>query len=207
MGKKDKTPYVVELAASASRLNDVFKSLGDYVQAPDIAGLHDVMSGGSEFKKTFEAVAEKEMAGVFFPVLKQKKEQELNLLRDSLHVLIGRARNWKGSLIDFVPDDLIELHDGRVRFSAKANDLIDKHCEVYIETEDQAEVYRISCAFADLLNGFNPYIEKYCYDHPLEIVSKSTTGKWAVNNDCLIDMPDRLERIAERDRTYSRRQT
>jgi len=198
LGQRDTTPYMNELAASASRLNDVFVAMGDFIPEPCMNDLYDVMIGGKAIKKQFAESVDEVLAGIKIPALKDEQEKKLKQLSNGLDDLVERAKRYKGNLINFIPDTMIELCDGRVRFSSDAKVLINKHCEIYIETDDQMQVYELSRILADTLNRLMPYVVLYRYDNPLRVVSESD-NRWLPDDRIVIDMPARLASIKARE--------
>jgi ABC-type transport system substrate-binding protein len=116
--------------------------------------------------------------------------------------LIGQAVNYRGSLIGFIPDSMIELRDGLVWFSPEADKLIDAACEIYIETDDQMRVYELSRQLAGILNQLQPYITLYRHKTVLDAVTEKD-GHWEPNDDLTIDLPARIQRIKEFGNRYS----
>ena len=197
LGKKDKTPFESELTASQNRLNDVFSALSDFIPNPDMNDLRDVMTGGKGVKMRLDADVADTLAAIKIPSLKVEQEAKLKQLSNDLNSLIAKAQSYKGSLINFIPDTLIELHGGHVRFSSDAGKLIDDHVKIYIETDDQRQVYDLSRILADTVNKLQPYITLYRYNDVMQVL-KTVDGKKVANDDFAADMPRRLAFIKER---------
>jgi len=109
-----------------------------------------------------------------------------------------RSEQLKVNIIGFIPDSLIELHRGRVRFADEARQLIDDVCKIYIETDDQLKVYELARTLADTINLLSPYIILYRYSDYTQVV-KQVDSKWEANNDFVISMPERLDTIKRHD--------
>ena len=210
LGNKDRSPYDTELKASESRLDIVFQALADYAAEPGMNDLRDVMTGGKDIKKRFAQDVSETLKAIKIPSLRGEQEAKLRQMQKELDAIIEKAQKFKGSLIDFVPDSMIELRDGNVRFSTGAGKLIDDVCKIYIETDDQMQVYELSRTLADVLNKLQPYLLLYRYvdtivrpfqngeSRMLTSVKKGVDGRWEPDDEIVIDMPGRLNRIKER---------
>jgi len=156
-------------------------------------------------KKRFAKSVSEVLAGIKIPSLKAEQEKKLKQMSDELYAIITETQQYKGNIINFIPDTLIELCDGRVRFSSKAGALVDEHCQIFVETDDQMQVYKLSCTLADTLNKLQPYIILYRYRDPMDTVSK-VDGTWQVNDNFVISMPTMLAQFKVREAEAKREQ-
>ena len=199
LGNRDRNPYVNALKASERTLNEVFSSLGGFIAAPTIGDLRDVISGGIAVKVQFISDVADALASIKIPAIRSEQEKKLGDLGNELESLILKAMAYKGRIIDFITDDLIELHDdGKIRFSTEADNLIDEYCKIYVETDDQMKVYELSHALADTLSKLQPYVEIYRFNDAMQAVRK-IGGMYEANNGFVISMPDRLATIKQHD--------
>lgn len=210
LGSKDKTPYERELQESEGRLNDIFSALGAFIPDPGMDDLADVINGGKTVKKRFADSVAETLAGIKVPSLKAEQMEKLDQLSSDLESIINKASRYKSSLIDFVPDSMIELRDGCIRFSSEAYTLIVDTCKIYIETDDQTQVYKLSRILTDVLNKLEPILKRYrCRDLFQSGVVEKTSDQWVSNNGYVANMPlilDQIKAHEELDRQSHERQ-
>lgn len=194
LGRRDKAPFIDELDASESRLNNVFASLVEFIPEPGIDDLRDVLKGGKDVKRLFAESASETLAGIKIPAFKMEQEAKLNKLSEELDAVIDKASRYKGDLISFIPDSMIELRNGQIRFSSESDTLIDEMCEIYIETDDQLQVYKLSRTLADTLNKLGPILKPYRCSDPIQsgVVGKDASGQWIPDDRYVIGMPATL---------------
>ena len=211
LGSKDRTPYDDELKASEGRLNIALRALRKFISEPGMAELRDMMTGGNKIKEQFADDVSETLAGIKIPSLRAEHAEKLKQMQAELDGIITKAQNYKGSLINFIPDSMIELCEGNVQFSSGAGKLIDNACKIYIENDDQMQVYTLSRTLADVLNKLQPYLLLYRYvdtirrpfqdgtSGMLTSVKKGVDGRWEADDGLVIDMPGRLNRIGKRE--------
>ena len=199
IGKKDRSPYDSELRASESRLNNVFDKLSDYLPAPTFDDLKDVLKGGKSAKSRFDKDVEETLAAIKVPALRTEQAARLNQMSKELNTIIQDAAKFKGSQIAFIPDSLLELRNGSVRFASEASALIEEHCNIYIETDDQMQTYKLSRSLCDVLNKMQVVLNPYQV-HENMITAGAVSfvdGKWMPVDGFVSAMPARANLIKE----------
>jgi len=216
LGNRDRTPYDDELMKSEGRLDTAFQALRDFIPEPGINDLRDMMTGGKNIKKRFADDVATTLAGFKIPAIRGEQEAKMKQMQAELDGIITKAQNYKGSLINFIPDSMIELCEGNVQFSSGAGKLIDNACKIYIENDDQMQVYTLSRTLADVLNKLQPYLLLYRYvdtirrpfqdgtSGMLTSVKKGVDGQWEPDDKVVIALPSRLVDIGKYDE-YERR--